>query len=52
LPLALLSQYLPCEYEAIRDGRLHNSTPAILRHHIQGVLGVYAAACGALKISE
>jgi D-tagatose-1,6-bisphosphate aldolase subunit GatZ/KbaZ len=48
LPLALLSQYLPCEYEAIRDGRLKNSAPAIIRHHIQRVLKVYAAACGAL----
>jgi len=47
LPLALLSQYLPCEYDAIRDGRLENSAPAIIRHHIQSVLKDYAAACGA-----
>jgi len=47
LPLALLSQYLPYEYDAIRDGRLENSAPAIVRYHIQRVLKVYAAACGA-----
>jgi D-tagatose-1,6-bisphosphate aldolase subunit GatZ/KbaZ len=48
LPLALLSQYLPCEYDAIRDGSLDNSASAIIRQHIQRVLKVYAAACGAL----
>ncbi|MGD0732125.1 MAG: class II D-tagatose-bisphosphate aldolase, non-catalytic subunit [Terracidiphilus sp.] len=46
LPLALLSQYLPSEFDAIRAGRLSNSTPAIIRHHIQLVLKVYAQACG------
>ena len=48
LPLALLSQYLPFEYEAIRDGSLQNSAPAIVRYHIQRVLKAYAAACGTL----
>jgi D-tagatose-1,6-bisphosphate aldolase subunit GatZ/KbaZ len=48
LPLALLSQYLPLEYEAIRCGRLQNSAATIIRHHIQNVLKVYAAACGTL----
>ncbi len=47
LPLALLSQYLPAEYEAIRDDSLENAAPAIVRHHIQRVLRVYAVACGA-----
>jgi len=47
LPLALLSQYLPQEYEAIRNGRLENSATAIVRHHIQSVVKVYAEACGA-----
>jgi D-tagatose-1,6-bisphosphate aldolase subunit GatZ/KbaZ len=46
LPLALLSQYLPYEYEAVREGRLQNSAPAMIRYHIQRVLRVYAAACG------
>lgn len=46
LPLALLSQYLPLQFEAIREGRLENSAAAIIRHRIQCVLRVYAAACG------
>jgi D-tagatose-1,6-bisphosphate aldolase subunit GatZ/KbaZ len=46
LPLALLSQYLPCSCEAIRSGALENRAPAIIRHHIQRVLTMYAAACG------
>ena len=46
LPLALLSQYLPCSCEAIRSGALENRAPAIIRHHIQRVLKMYAAACG------
>ena len=48
LPIALLSQYLPCEYDAIREGSLANSAPAIIRHHVQRVLRHYAAACGTL----
>jgi D-tagatose-1,6-bisphosphate aldolase subunit GatZ/KbaZ len=48
LPFALLSQYLPFAYEAIRDGRILNSAPAIVCFHIQRVLKVYAAACGNL----
>lgn len=47
LPLALLSQYLPDEYVAVRDGTIENSATVIIRHHIQSVLKVYAAACGA-----
>ncbi len=47
LPMALLSQYLPCSCEAIRTGVLENRAPAIIRHHIQRVLNTYAAACGA-----
>jgi D-tagatose-1,6-bisphosphate aldolase subunit GatZ/KbaZ len=45
LPLALLSQYLPYEYDAVRDGSLENAAPAIVRYHIQRVLKVYAQAC-------
>lgn len=46
VPLALLSQYLPREYEAVRAGALENSAQALVRHHIQTVLRTYAAACG------
>ena len=46
-PLTLLSQYLPIEYEAIREGALENDAAAIIGHHIRRVLRFYAAACGA-----
>jgi len=46
-PLTLLSQYLPIEYEAIREGSLKNNAAAIIGHHIRRVLRFYAAACGA-----
>jgi D-tagatose-1,6-bisphosphate aldolase subunit GatZ/KbaZ len=48
LPMALLSQFLPAEYEAIREGRLMNSATTVIRYHIQRVLRVYAAGCGVL----
>jgi D-tagatose-1,6-bisphosphate aldolase subunit GatZ/KbaZ len=45
--LTVLSQYVPLEYEAIRDGCLENRSGAVIRFHIQNVLRTYAAACGA-----
>ena len=44
---ALLSQFLPCEYEAVRDRSLPNSAAAMIRYHIRRVLRVYSATCGA-----
>jgi len=46
-PLTLLSQYLPIEYEAIREGALENAAAAIIGHHIRRVLRFYGVACGA-----
>jgi D-tagatose-1,6-bisphosphate aldolase subunit GatZ/KbaZ len=46
LPLTLVSQYLPQEYEAIRTGRIEKQPAAIIRYHIQLVLRIYATACG------
>ena len=45
-PLTLLSQYLPTEYEAIRQGTLENHAAALIDHHIRRVLRFYGAACG------
>jgi D-tagatose-1,6-bisphosphate aldolase subunit GatZ/KbaZ len=45
-PLTLLSQYLPIEYEAIRQGALENHAAALIAHHIRRVLRFYGAACG------
>jgi len=46
LPLMLISQYLPHEYDAIRAGKIEPSAKVIIRYHIRRVLRTYAAACG------
>ena len=46
LPASLLSQYLPCGYRAVREGRVRPEPSALIRHHITGVLDLYADACG------
>ena len=51
-PLTLISQYLPAEYEAIREGRLQASAGDMVRHHIQGVLHKYSVACGERNIKR
>ncbi len=45
-PLTMLSQYLPIEYDAIRQGALENHAAALIGHHIRRVLRFYGAACG------
>jgi D-tagatose-1,6-bisphosphate aldolase subunit GatZ/KbaZ len=47
LPLTLVSQYLPMEYEAIRSGRLQAQPEILIQEHIRVVLRIYAAACRA-----
>jgi len=46
LPLALLSQYLPEEYRAVREGRLSPNARGLAMHHVERVLRQYASACG------
>jgi D-tagatose-1,6-bisphosphate aldolase subunit GatZ/KbaZ len=48
-PLTLLSQHLPLEYQAIREGTLQASPLKIIQHRIRSVLHKYAAACGETK---
>jgi D-tagatose-1,6-bisphosphate aldolase subunit GatZ/KbaZ len=45
-PLALLSQYLPAGYQAVREGRIKPDARELAMHHVGLVLGQYAAACG------
>jgi D-tagatose-1,6-bisphosphate aldolase subunit GatZ/KbaZ len=45
-PLPLLSQYLPVQYEAIRQGHLANNPESLIRHKIMEVTACYAHACG------
>jgi D-tagatose-1,6-bisphosphate aldolase subunit GatZ/KbaZ len=49
VPLTLVSQYLPFEYEAIRTEQIENEPGAIIRYHIQVVLRSYATACGMVR---
>ena len=45
LPLTLVSQYLPLQYAAIRDGRLKNDPRDIVLDGVSQVLRHYADAC-------
>jgi D-tagatose-1,6-bisphosphate aldolase subunit GatZ/KbaZ len=47
IPLSLVSQYLPLEYEAIRIGELQALPERMIQYHIRRVLDVYAGACSA-----
>jgi D-tagatose-1,6-bisphosphate aldolase subunit GatZ/KbaZ len=46
VPMTLISQYLPLEYDAVRASGLRPHGPDMIRHHIRIVLRAYAAACG------
>ena len=48
VPLTLLSQYLPDQARAVRDGKLpaRPSPRELIRHKVLTVLDAYAAACG------
>jgi D-tagatose-1,6-bisphosphate aldolase subunit GatZ/KbaZ len=45
IPLTLLSQYLPRQYAAIREGSLANDARALLLDGVAQVLRTYASAC-------
>ncbi|HXD83666.1 MAG TPA: D-tagatose-bisphosphate aldolase, class II, non-catalytic subunit [Rudaea sp.] len=45
LPLALLNQYLPRQYDAVRAGRLRNSADDLLHAGVTRVLRDYTRAC-------
>jgi len=46
IPLNVLSQYLPLQYEAIREGRLQNTAPELIEYGIKRVLDLYSYATG------
>ena len=46
-PLVLLSQYLPEQYRAVREGSLQNTPAALVQHRIGLCLDEYARACSA-----
>jgi D-tagatose-1,6-bisphosphate aldolase subunit GatZ/KbaZ len=45
MPLTLLSQYLPEQYAAVREGRIENRPESLVEDRIAGVLRIYSAAC-------
>jgi D-tagatose-1,6-bisphosphate aldolase subunit GatZ/KbaZ len=46
IPLPIISQYLPRQYEAIRKGRLRPQPEALIRSKIMEVTARYGKACG------
>lgn len=46
IPLILLSQFMPEQYEAVRLGQLEPVPAELVRHKLLAVTGVYAVACG------
>jgi D-tagatose-1,6-bisphosphate aldolase subunit GatZ/KbaZ len=49
IPLTLLSQYLPRQHEAVREGRIAATTAELLREGVAAALRPYFAACGQLR---
>jgi len=48
-PAPMVHQYLPRQFEAIREGRLKNNPRELIREKILEVLNIYANACGVGK---
>jgi len=49
IPLPLLSQFMPLQYQAVQDGVLAPLPEDLLQHHIRLVLHTYASACGLVR---
>ncbi|OKL48683.1 D-tagatose-bisphosphate aldolase, class II, non-catalytic subunit [Boudabousia marimammalium] len=45
IPLPLLSQYLPHQYDRVRSGELENTPEALLLDRVRDAIRPYAAAC-------
>jgi D-tagatose-1,6-bisphosphate aldolase subunit GatZ/KbaZ len=52
VPLPLLSQFLPAQYERVRDGRLDATPESLVIDHVKDVLRTYAGACSTAPTSE
>ncbi|MRX10489.1 D-tagatose-bisphosphate aldolase, class II, non-catalytic subunit [Pseudoduganella sp. FT25W] len=51
-PLTLLSQYLPSQYEAVREGRVRNLPADLLKEGVAKVLRQYMDACAGAATKE
>ncbi len=45
IPLPLLSQYMPVQYERVRNGELSNQAKALVLDKVMQVLALYSRAC-------
>jgi D-tagatose-1,6-bisphosphate aldolase subunit GatZ/KbaZ len=52
IPLPLLSQFLPTQYERVRDGRLDPAPETLVMDHVKQVLRTYARACSGARTQE
>jgi D-tagatose-1,6-bisphosphate aldolase subunit GatZ/KbaZ len=52
VPLTLLSQYLPLQYQAVRNGEISSSVEQIVIHHITAVLKQYLNACRPVSVQK
>jgi D-tagatose-1,6-bisphosphate aldolase subunit GatZ/KbaZ len=52
IPLPLLSQYLPAQYERVRDGQLDAAPETLVIDHVKQVLRTYARACSGVATQE
>ena len=52
IPLPLLSQHLPAQYERVRDGQIDAAPDRLALDHVKDVLRTYAAACTTGPTSE
>jgi D-tagatose-1,6-bisphosphate aldolase subunit GatZ/KbaZ len=52
IPLPLLSQYLPMQYERVREGRLDPAPEPLVIDHVREVLRRYARACARGPVRE
>jgi D-tagatose-1,6-bisphosphate aldolase subunit GatZ/KbaZ len=45
IPLPLISQHLPAQYQRVRDGLLTADAESLVLDHVKDVLRTYAGAC-------
>ncbi len=46
IPLSMLSQYMPNQYNAVQEGKIALTAQDLILSRIRDVLGIYARACG------
>jgi len=52
IPLALISQFLPKQYEAIRSGKIQNDPPSLISDKIREIVKIYARVTKSAKMLQ